>query len=202
MKKYIKMFAGLAICVLTLAGCSGEVVPKLEDSDVISVDKEGVITSYLISDFDKEYYDTAELTNMAVKDAAAYNEEHQVGEAVPLTVQSVEMKGTNVVLQHRYSDAEAYSGYNQKEFFYGTVSEALDEGYDLTALLTSVKDGQPLSQEDLMKKPEKTYVLITDAKADIYCARKITHVGDGVAYNEDGSVDTSLVEGVVVILMK
>ena len=110
--------------------------------------------------------------------------------------------GSKVMVQHVYNDSTVYEDYNGQELFFGTVSEALLAGYDLSALLTAVKDGAPLSQEELMKKPDKTHVLITDVKADIYCPYKVTHVGDGVVYREDGSVNTGEVDGIVVILMK
>lgn len=206
MKKSIKIAASLAACAMLLAGCSGTKLPEVIETTTISIDDEGGITSYLVEEFNKEYYNVSELTQMAVEDAAAYNEEHQAGETIPLTVVDVKEisvdGGDKVVLQHKYNSDEDYAQYNGSEFFYGTVEEALAEGYDLGVLLNSVKDNTPLSQEELMKNPAKTYVLVTDAKAAIYCPHKITHVGDGVVYQEDGSVDTTKVEGVVVVLMK
>lgn len=206
MRKSIKFAASLAACAMMLAGCSSTKLPEVIETTTISIDDEGGITSYLVEEFNKEYYNVSELTQMAVEDAASYNEEHQEGETIPLTVVDVnEIAGDGgdmVVLQHKYNSAEDYAQYNGSEFFYGTVEEALAEGYDLGALLNSVKDNTPLSQEELMKNPGKTYVLITDAKAVIYCPHKITHVGDGVVYQENGSVDTTKVEGVVVVLMK
>lgn len=206
MKKCIKMLVGLSACTMLFAGCGAAKLPETIETTTISINDEGGITSYLVEEFNKEYYDVSELTQMAVEDAAAYNEEHQTGEIIPLTVVDVTTlagnEGSKVMVQHKYNSDEDYAGYNESEFFYGTVAEALAAGYELTALLTSVKDKAPLSQEELLAKPDKTYILITDAKAAIYCPRKVTHVGDGVIYQEDGSVDTTMVDGVVVVLMK
>lgn len=203
MKKQCRILTVLSVFAVLAAGCGAAKLPEKIETTTISIDKEGGITSYLVEEFDKEYYDVSELMQMAVEDAAAYNEEHQDYEKIPVAVTDVSaMDGERVVVQHSYSGAEAYAGYNEGEFFYGTVEEALLEGYDLSALLLGVKDQIPLGQEKLMEKPEKTYILITDAKAAIYCPRKVTHVGDGVIYQEDGSVDTTLVDGVVVVLMK
>lgn len=204
MKKYIRMLAGLLLCSLLFSGCGSAEVPEVIDTTTIIIDKEGVITSYLVDEFHKDYYSVSELTDMAVEDAAAYNAEHQNDETIPLRVEKVELLagGDKVLVQHIYDEDETYAEYNESVFFYGTVEDAIKEGYDLSALLTSVKDGTPLTTEDLMKKPEKSYVLITDAKAVVYCPRKITHVGDGVVYSDNGSVDTTKVDGVVVVLMR
>ena len=206
MKKSMKIAASLAVCAMMLAGCSSTKLPEVIETTTISIDDEGGITSYLVEEFNKEYYDVSELTQMAVEDAAAYNEEHQEGEVIPLTVIDVKEitvdGGDKVVLQHKYNSDEDYAQYNGSEFFFGTVEEAMAEGYDLGALLNSVKDNTPLPQEELTKNPGNTHVLITDAKATFYCPHKITHVGDGVVYQENGSVDTTKVDGVVVVLMK
>ena len=204
MKKYIGILVGLLFSSLLLSGCGSPELPEVIDTTTISIDKEGVITSYLVDEFNKDYYSVSELTDMAVEDAAAYNAEHQDDETVPLTVAKVELLGSGdkVMVQHIYDEDETYAEYNESVFFYGTVEDALEEGYDLSALLTAVKDGTPLTTEELMSKPEKSHVLITDAKAVVYCPRKITHVGDGVVYLEDGSVDTTKVDGVVVVLMR
>lgn len=204
MKKNIKMCAGAMVCVLLMTGCGSAELPETIDKTTISIDKEGVITSYLVEEFNKEYYSVSELKDMATEDAAAYNAEHQNDETIPLRVEKVELigSGDKVMVQHIYDEDETYAEYNNSLFFYGTVEDAVEEGFDLSALLTAVKDGATLASEELMKKPEKSYVLITDAKAVFYCPRKVTHVGDGVVYLEDGSVDTTKVNGVVVVLMK
>ncbi|MBO5337739.1 MAG: hypothetical protein J6A94_11500 [Lachnospiraceae bacterium] len=205
MKNSRKMLVGLSFCTLMFVGCGAAKLPETIGTTTISIDKDGGITSYLVEEFNKEYYDVSELQKMAAEDVAAYNAEHQDGE-IPLTLVEVsELTGENagkVMVQHKYNSEEAYAEYNEGEFFYGTVEEALLADYDLSALLLGVKDQIPLGQEMLMEKPDKTYILITDAKGVIYCPRKITHVSDDVIYQEDGSVDTTQSAGVVVVLMK
>ena len=203
LKKY-KVTAALFVCCLLLSGCGSAKLPDIIENTTVAVDSKGVVTSYLVDTFDKAYYSVNELAVMAAEDAADYNAEHPVTEDTLLKVEKVELlaDGSKVMVQHVYSDSNVYEYYNGQELYFGTVSDALLAGYDLSALLTSVKDGAPLSQEDLMAKTDKTHVLITDVKADIYCPYKVTHVGDGVVYREDGSVNTGEVDGVVVILMK
>ena len=203
----LKKFSGLAAfiaCCLLLSGCGSAKLPETIENTTVAVDSKGVVTSFLVDSFDKAYYNVNELASMAAEDVADYNAEHPVTEEALLKVEKVELlaDGSKVMVQHVYNDSTVYEDYNGQELFFGTVNEAQLAGYDLSALLTSVKDGTPLSQEELMKKPDKTHVLITDVKADIYCPYKVTHVGDGVVYREDGSVNTGEVDGIVVILMK
>ncbi|MBQ2802805.1 MAG: hypothetical protein IJF07_02785 [Lachnospiraceae bacterium] len=204
MKNYIKIMAGAGICTLMLTGCGSVKVPEVVEHTTLSVDKEGILTSYLVEDFDKAHYDVTALEDMAVKEAAEYNTEHQKGETVPLTVEKVEMlaDGKKVLVKHVYSDATVYNDYNVEEFFYGTVAEALNAGYDLTEGLVSIKDGTAMVKEELDKNPDKTYVIVTDAKALIYGPYKVSYISEGAAYQEDGSVDTKQAEGFVTILMK
>lgn len=204
MNKYFKTMAGVCICILLITGCAAAKLPEVVETTTFSVDKKGVVTSWLVDAFEKDYYKVSELTEMAVKDAADFNMEHRIEEGDALKVEKVELVagGSSVLVQHTYSDTEIFEEYNECEFFYGTVREAKMEGYDLSVLLTDVKNRAPVAKEELLDKQDKRYVLITDAKGIIYCPRKITHVGDGVVYREDGSVDTTQVEGTVVVLMK
>lgn len=210
MRENIRVGGGLRFsciflaCVLLFSGCGGVKLPEVIETTTISVDSQGGITSYLVEDFEKGYYDVSELEAMAAEDAAAFNQEHQSGETVPLTLEKVELQEDTdqVLVQHSYLNRETFEEYNHRELFFGTVEEALEDGYDLSAILTSVKNREALSYEELMEKPQKSHVLVTDAKAVFYCPYRVTHVGDGVVCREDGSVDTSLVEGTVVVLMK
>ena len=204
MLKKFRVLAAFFVCTLLLSGCGSAKLPDIIENTTVAVDSKGVVTSYLVDTFDKSYYSVNELATMAAEDVADYNAEHPVTDATLLKVEKVELlaDGSKVMVQHVYNDSTVYEDYNGQELFFGTVNEALLAGYDLTALVTSVKDGTPLSQDDLMAKPDKTHVLITDVKADIYCPYKVTHVGDGVVYREDGSVNTAEVDGIVVIVMK
>lgn len=204
MKKGFGIIAALFTCCFLLAGCGSTKLPENIEVTTVALDGKGTITSYLVEDFEKDYYNISELSAMAVQEAEEYSEANEDEDAVALSVEQVELlgDGTKVLVQHVYRDAKTFADYNECELFFGSVAEAVEAGYDLSVLLTGVKDKAPLSQEELLDNSEKWHVLITDFKADVYCPYKVTHVGDGVVYREDGSVDTTQVEGVVVVLMK
>ncbi len=206
MSKYKTLVACASVCAIALTGCSGNKMPETIEETTIAVSDKGVITSYLVGSFDKEYYDISELTNMAVEEVAAYNTDKQEGETIPVTVVKVEElpnNSGNVMVTYQYDNADTYEDYNDGVLFYGTVSEALSEGYKLDAsLINSIKDGTSVDEEWMLKEAGKRHILITNQAAQIYVPYKVTHVSQGAVYKEDGSVDTTQTEENVIILMK
>lgn len=123
MKKTISIWI-LTLSMLLLAGC-GNAVPA---ENTISVDKKGKITSTVVEDFDKDFYDADELEAMIEEDIAAYNvnfaQDH-------LTLKKFEVKDGVAVLQTQFDEARYYADYSGMTLFVGTVADALEEGYDL-----------------------------------------------------------------------
>lgn len=198
---------GAIVCILAvlmLAGCGEAKVPEVVSDTSLAVANDGTVTSYLVDKFDKEYYSISDLTAMAVGEAAEYNTEHQSGETIPLKVEKVEAlsDGSNkVVVTHKYNSTETYEDYNEAVLFYGTVTEAVNAGYQMDIILKGVKDGAIYTEEQLLQNADK-HLLITDAKAVIYCPKRVAYISDGAVYHEDGSVDASQAEGIVFLLMK
>lgn len=204
MAKYRKWMAWVGICAIALVGCGSTKMPETIEKTTISVQKEGEVTVYLVETFDKSYYDISELTSMARKEAADYNTEKQQGEKVPVSVLQVEeIAGDNVMITYEYQDAETYMDFAEGVLFYGTVQEALAEGYNLEELpLSSVKDGTLAKEGYLQQEAKEKHVLITDQKAEIYCPYGVTYISQGAVYNENGSVDTTAMNKNTVILLK
>ncbi len=204
MSKYRRIFL-VGICLLLLTGCGSTVQPEDINKTTLSVSKEGQIAFYLVESFEKDYYDISELTSMAVEEAAAYNTEVQDDVNIPVAVEKVEMleNGTDVKITYKYSGAEVYADYMKSVLFYGTVSEAITAGYDVTSVsLSSVKDGSLVTEAWLKSEAANQHIMITDQKAEVYCPYKVTHISDGAVFNENGSVDTTQADGQVYILMK
>ncbi len=205
MNRYRMKCVGVCmLAMLLLAGCGAAKVPEVVDVTTLVVSGDGAVTSYLVDVFDKEYYKLSDLTEMATKEVADFNSEVQTGETVPVMVDKVEAleDGSNkVVVTHKYDSAESYEQFNEGVLFYGTVNEAVEAGYGLDVVLQSVKDDTLYTEAQLLQYPDK-YLLITDAKAVIYCPKKVAFVSKNASYNANGSVDASQTEGTVVIFMK
>lgn len=202
MNKHRECVIGSCILAgLLLTGCGGTKIPEVVDVTSIEITDEGAVTSYLVDVFDKDYYVLSELKDMVVGEAAQYNTEHQTGEQVPVTVEKVEGSGSKVLVVQKYDSADTFADYNANALFYGTVEEALLEGYSPDSDLKSVKDGSVISG-DMLTENLKRHILITDYKAKLYCPEKVTHISENAVYCDDGSVDGLAAEGTVVVLMK
>lgn len=211
-KRRIASMIGVFSCLLLLTGCGqGEKTPDTITEPTIVVDKNGVITSYQIGDFDKDYYSVETLQKMAKQEADEFNANHLTeGEAIAVTVIRTEIlptDGTKVQMVLQFQNTDIYESYmkeiNQTDslLFYGTVSQGLMEGYEPETDLVSVKGDKTLSGEDYYGM-EKRHILVTDEKGIIRCPGKILYVSEGVVLTEDGGADTSAVEGTAYILTK
>lgn len=203
----MKRCAGLAVVVclwaLSLAGCQKSSVPDMPEESTVSVSRKGQISAWFVEEFAEDYYSSSELTEMAVREAAEYNAAAS-GEKPPVTVEKVELlpdSGKKVMVSYQFDGWKSFTAFNDETLFYGTVEEAVKEGFGTNVILKNAADGR-LFAGDQLSRATDSYVIITDVKADIYCPRKVTHISDGVSVNEDGSIDTSGTEGLVYILMK
>ena len=206
MKKIGKTALCIALMVLMMTGCGEAKLPDTIDNSMISVTKTGEVTEYLVGDFfEKNFYDLSGLKSMAVEEAAQYNTENQVGDTVPVKVESVEMleDGSNrVCIVYRYDSAETYTGFNRESsLFYGTVEEAASKGYSTKVVLTSVKGGDSLTEEQLKQAANK-YLIIAPGGVYVYCPGKVEYISEDASVAEDGSVDTTQAEDKVYILLK
>ncbi len=196
------------LCVLLLAGCGQAKLPKNIETDTIVFDKEGAMEVYLVRDFDREYYDLSELTAMAAEEAAQYNTENAGDAQVPVVVEKVEtLEGTplRARITYHYDSADSFCSFNDNEIsmFFGTVSAAVQSGETAHfGSLSSVKDNSLVTEDWIKQEASARHLIITQAKALIYCPYPVTHVTQGAMIMEDGSVDTTAVEGVCAILMK
>ncbi len=203
MRKNIR-FGVCCLAVLLLSGCNQEKLPEVIDQSTISISKEGRIGAYVVEEFDKEYYNITELTNMAVAEAGEYNTKNQMGDNIPIVVVNAEViadRSDKAIIEYQFDSAETYTGYNEGSLFYGTVADAVQKQFNLDAVLYHVKDNTILSKDQLLAASDK-YLIITDEKVVIYCPKRVTYVSEGVIYNQDGSVDATKAEGLVYILLK
>ncbi len=206
MKINKKYGIGMMAMLLMLSGCAQTKLPEVIETGTIAIGKDGVVSEYVVEAFDKAYYSVEELTQMAVNEAAEYNAKVQAGETIPVTVNKVEglttADGSNkAIVEYRFDCGDTFTDFNEKILFYGTVAQAKAKGIDLDLTLYQVKDNSQLSGQELSAAEEKK-IVITDAKAVIYCPGKVTHLSEGAVYNEDGSIDTVNTEGTVYILLK
>lgn len=204
MKKVMKINVVFVLCIMVLTGCGQAGMPEVVTETSLEISDQGEITSCLVGDFNKTYYNVSELTDMVMTDAAEYNTVNQTGETTLITVEKVELmpeNGSKVLVIRKYNNSQTYMDYNESTMFYGTVEEALGEGYSLDVTLTANKDGSTMTAQELAAATER-YIIITQDRANIYAPKAVTHISSGAAMNEDGSVNTRDAEDLVYILLK
>lgn len=210
----------LILCILLLTGCGQTKNPDPVTVSTISVSDKGEITLYLVSDFNKKYYDISELSKMVMEEVEALNSVHKKdGEENPITVTAVEKLGgeenlmiedspervdnliNKAVVTLHFRDADSYKAYVGTGVFYGTVSQAQEKGYDLDLELKSVKDNSIIGKNEILEMG-KRHILILEDHMAVYCPGKVLYVSKDAVLNADGTVDTAQTEGTTYIIMK
>ena len=210
MRRYTKYLTAILILtvfmILSLCGCGEqEVIPVTEPT--LEITAEGELIAYLVEDFDKEYYDLAELDAMVrqevaefVKEQAIVTESGKQGMSVELVSMSAD-GSAKVVVGLRFAGTDIYEKYFEREIFYGTVAEAQETGYGLSAALVSVKDGEIFTEES-SKKHARRKILITEEPVIIRCPKEVLYIGTNTSLTEEGFLDCTHSEGLKLIIMK
>ncbi len=176
-------------------------MPDTIEAPTILVEKKGRITLWQVGEFSRDDYILSELQTFAQEETAQFNLSRGVDGAV--TLESVEMQEDSslAVVKYQFDGWESCTRFCGEVFFFGTVKEAVRQGFSAGGALTGVKDGAQVPESQLAQWTDRSLV-VTDMKANIYCSGTVTHVSSGAVLNKDGSVDTSGVEGLVYILLK
>ena len=131
MRKRKIMLLVLAFLLFVLNGCGkAQKEQEQEPSDtgaynVVDVKKDGSVINTIEEPFEQEYYSEEDLI---LSEVADYNQE--AGES-RVEVKKLSIKKNAVKLVMKFKTAEDFGAFNQHAFFYGTVSDAYDAGYDM-----------------------------------------------------------------------
>lgn len=192
----------LCLCFVFLTGCGEAKAPDGIDTPTVLVNKKGQITVWQVGEFDRADYILSELKDMAVAEAAQFNIAMQKNAAVAVeSVEALPDGSGRVMVVYKFDGWESCGEFLEEDLFFGTVKEAVLKGFDTNVSMKSAKDGAIFTGEQLKQSGDK-YLVITDIKANIYCSGKVAYISGDAVLNEDGSVDTSGVEGFAYILLK
>ncbi len=178
MKK--KTMVGLILAVvMCLAGCGSTSEIK---TDTLSISGEGSATYTIISDFSDPSYDLNELLQMAQGEVQEY------GTGVQITEAAVEEGVLHFVYNfHSLSD---YAEFMDTSCFYGTVAQALKEGFKADTKLLAAKDGSSVSigGEEL----GKYQLFVWNEEVAVRCDGKVLYYSDNLKL--DGKNDVKPAE--------
>ncbi|MDE6664522.1 MAG: hypothetical protein K2K46_14445 [Lachnospiraceae bacterium] len=174
--RHTSMFILMIITVMyVMTGC-GKVNASPSDMDTISVMKDGNIVQTIVDEFDRSLYSVDELSAMTKDKIDLYSEED--GDIV---CESVEENDNMVIVKISYKTGEGYTDFNDKELYFGTVSDASSSGYSVKDMV--MNNGTPLSDEQF-KQIKDNHVLIVQTEAGeelgINVYDKIIYMSDNV----------------------
>jgi len=207
MRKHLKIYMELIMAVCLLAACGQAKLPDMVERNSIVINKDGGITSYLVRDFDKDYYELSELTVMAREMASEYNSQNGADSVTARTVEMLNDGSQRVQVIYDYVSYIHFNGFNEESLYYGTVGDAVSENkaadtfFGLTLDFSNVKNVRDGSEADGDKLADR-HIIIADTNALIYCPEEVAYLSEGAVLNEDGSVDASQTDGIVTIIMK
>lgn len=169
----------IAAGALTLAACAGG---KSEEGTTVEVGKDGLISSHIVSSFDKTYYDKDELQQRILEEVLFYNqtngEEH-------ISVEKIEVKDSVAIVEMTYLEAADYAVFNDGTFFLGTAFKAQAEGYDLNKVLSGAQDNMDtIGMTDMLAMTDYT-LLITDMKDPVTLNGKAAYISDNVTVSRN-----------------
>ena len=174
----------MAVCflmtgwLLMLAACGAG---KEQTGAQVRISKEGTVSTHIVENFDKVYYDVEELTQMILSEAASYNRQNGSGR---ITVKRVEAENGIATVDMIYENPADYAAFNEEIFFIGTVQAAKEAGYDLNTVLASVKDPLDTVGMSDMLAMEGVRILITDMKDPVTLNGKALFVSENVSVDK------------------
>lgn len=173
-----------ALMMMVLSGCGGS--DKIT-RNTIQVQKDGTVLGAIVADFSREYYDEIELKTMVDEEIKKYNAE--AGKEA-ITIDSFQVEDGVVYVFLQYASAADYEAYNKRTFFYGTIEEAHNAGYDLDVFLVDAKDNEKvIGYEELLEMGDK-HVVISEEPIRIRTYNKILYYSEDVTYVGSREVDS------------
>ena len=173
MRKWKQILMIMAACALTGCGSFGTKAPEMS---TLSIQKDGTIKQTIVDQFERNYYDVDELERMTQEKIERYSDgtDHIVCE-------SVEENDGTVIVKITYQTSADYTDFNHRELFYGSVSEALEQGYSLEGLISG--DGTSLSDSETSQLSDNHVVIVQTAageELDVNVYDKILYTSENI----------------------
>lgn len=154
------------------------------DTTTISVDKKGAVKETIIEDFDKDYYDATELSQMIEQEITEYNSRVSADGNIELSSCEEIADGAQIKVVIEYASSTDYHDMNGRVLFAGTVSDAYNAGYEFVAMQSA--DGQSIDGAKVLEMGDK-YIVISEETLSIKTDGKIAYVSEGVSIVGDKS---------------
>lgn len=149
MKKCLTILCALFLA-LSMTACSSSFEPSVTS---LYVQKDGKLIYAVVESFEKDYYSLSEFQSMIDREVESCNSNYS---EPAISVERLEVEEGTLYLLLNFTDAEAYSRYNEEYCFVGTIEEALGAGQSFNILF---KDAD---------YEERTTAEVTEKKTTMY----------------------------------
>lgn len=147
----------------------------------ITVQKDGTILSYIVENFEQDYYDGEELQQAILMEAADYNKTAGSGR---INVEKVNVDSGVATVRMTYQEAGDYAGFNHMIFFVGSAENA-EEDYELNVVLSGAKDtNDTVGKADILAMKDYK-LLITDVQEPVLLDGRAEYISDNVTVSSD-----------------
>lgn len=148
----------LAVLTVVLAGC-GKKGDSYDETTVI-INKKGEITHRIVEAFDKGYYNEDELREDINDELSEYCKDKDEKAA---RLVSLEIKDGMAAAQISFAKPEDYAAFNEVDFFYGSVDEAIEQQYTTDVTLKgSGNDEEPIGKLEFEALGDKMIVIVSE----------------------------------------
>ncbi len=187
-KHILRSAAVSFVTLLFFTGCSGE---KDYNETTVNIDSKGVITHEIVEAFDKDYYDEEELRDVISDEI----DEYLAGkEDDSVKLSTLQIKDGMARAEIRFASYKDYSGFNDVDFFYGTIQEAMDLDYPTDVTLKSAVDDSTISRFEFEAMKKSMIVIVSEPvimnvpKKIAYTTANINVIDDKCARMDSDSV--------------
>lgn len=209
MNRRIGILCALMILTGSLAGCGGS--EKVSgggvsaESNVAEIKKDGAVTNTIEEELDPELYGEEDsLKEFLVRESNQYNSD---AGADRVSIKKIEMKDDMLTLVMEYAAAEDFGAFNEYPFFYGTVADAYENGYDLDLQFVSAEgdDKEGITREELLEMGSRKIVIVQLPKDELLTvdtgSKILYYAGDAVTGVEKSRADMAG-EGLACLVFK
>ncbi len=198
-KKIPIIMSAMIAAAYLLTGCGSGDLETSVDISTVSIKKDGTIEHTIIDWFDEEHKERYDIEELAVKGQEKIDD---IGDGTDnIVIESAEEKDGKIIVKMTYKTGEDYTHYNNRELFYGTVSEASAMGFSVRNIFS--EDGTAMNDT---KQIWDNHVVIIQMKKgeelDINVYDKILYTSDNVMRSGNNDViikagDTDMISCIV-----
>ena len=152
------LFLMLVAIMAVFTGC-GKKGDSYDETTVI-ISKKGDITHRIVEVFDKDYYSEDELRNDINEELAEYCRDKDE-EAAQL--ESLEIRDGMAAAEIVFAKPEDYAAFNEVDFFYGSVEEAIAKQYTTDVTLKgSGDDNEPIGKFEFEAMGDRMIAIVSE----------------------------------------